>query len=290
MTRLDFVPMLRYVLAPLVRIAIGCGITYQSFSRLVREAYFDVASDFEPVKGKPNSDSRISVLTGLPRREVRSLREQRAGPTSPSFSFERLLLNAWSSRLDLMDEQGNMLPLPRTIRRGGDRSFEALVASIGKDVRSRAVLDEWLRKGFVVLDEEDRVVVNPRSQVSGIEGTEGASILLTHLLHDLLAGFDRHYITGQTAQDFSFHVIYGHRLSEESVTLICASAYREAMQLANKLNRLVVEREALDARLPDASRRVTFGFGVYQTDQRQEPGVLNANTTGDARVEMSTDR
>ncbi len=279
MPHIDFVPMLRYVLKPLVRIAIGCGVTYQSFSRLVREIYFEVAVDFEPVKGKPNSDSRVSVLTGLPRREVRSLREQQAGPTSPALSFERLLLNAWSSRLDLMDEQGNMIPLPRTIRRGGEQSFEALVASIGKDVRSRAVLDEWLRKGYVVLDEDDQVVVSPRSQVRGIEGDEGASVLLTHLLHDLLAGFERHYIHGQTAQDFSYHVIYGHRLTEESVTLICASAYREAMQLANKLNRLVVEREALDSRRPDATRRVTFGFGVYQTDQHQDPGVLNANAT-----------
>ena len=287
MAHLDFVPMLRYVLTPLVRIAIGCGVTYQSFSRLVREIYFDVAIDFEPVKGKPNSDSRVSVLTGLPRREVRSLREQQAGLAPPAFSFERLLLNAWSSRLDLMDEQGNMIPLPRTIRLGGDQSFEALVASIGKDVRSRAVLDEWLRKGFVVLDEDDRVVVSPRSQVGGIEGAEGASILLTHLLHDLLAGFDRHYINGQTAQDFSYHVIYGHRLTEESVTLICASAYRDAMQLANKLNRLVVEREALDARRPDASRRVTFGFGVYQTDQNQDPGVLNANANATATAEVS---
>jgi len=55
---------------------------------------------------------------------------------------------------------------------------------------------------------------------------------------------------------------------EESVTLICASAYREAMQLANKLSRLVVGREALDARLPDASHSPRKGDCADATTTR----------------------
>ena len=39
----DFSPLLRYLLRRLVRIAIGSGITYQAFCKLVRSVYFEVA-------------------------------------------------------------------------------------------------------------------------------------------------------------------------------------------------------------------------------------------------------
>ena len=123
----DFSPLLRYLLRRVVRIAISSGITYQAFCKLLRSVYFEVAAEFEPVNGKPNSDSRVSLLTGLPRRDVRSLRETADAPAAPRPNIERLVLDAWTSSLDFMDANGDMLPLPRTQRQGGARSFDALV-------------------------------------------------------------------------------------------------------------------------------------------------------------------
>ena len=283
MSKFDFPPLLRYLLTRLVRIAIHCGISYQAFSRLLREVYFEVAESFEPVRGKSNSDSRISVLTGLPRREVRALREQVADePLAPAPSFERLLLDAWSSRLDLLDPSGDNLPLHRTIRRGGERSFEALVKHISKDVRPRSVLDEWLRKGYVVIDDEDRVVLtSSRVSVGGVEGAQGAAMLLSELIHDLLAGFEQSYLLGQGNPGYTFNVTYGHRLTVESVQMIHAAAYADGMQMTHKINRMVVEREALDASRPEATRRVLLGFGVYQTEMDEQPGLLGKPQVAD---------
>jgi hypothetical protein len=270
----DFSPLLRYLLRRLVRIAIGSGITYQAFCKLLRSVYFEVASEFEPVKGKPNSDSRISLLTGLPRRDVRALRESADLPPTPRPNIERLVLDAWSSSLDFLDADGNMLPLPRTQRLGGARSFEALVEGVSKDIRARSLLDEWLRKGFVVLDDEDRVRPVQRRSTGVVEGAPGTSLLLGEMVSDLLAGFERVYLLEQPVPGFGFHVVYGHGLSEESAQLICSTAQREGAQLMNRLNRLVVEREALDVHHEAATTRVMLGFGSYPADELTDAGLM----------------
>lgn len=266
--------LLRSLIGRLVRIAIASGVTYQAFDRLLRQTYFEVAQDFEPLRDKPNSDSRISVLTGLPRREVRALRE--AGPerTPCTPSLEWQVLSAWTSRLDLLDAEGNLRPLPRTQRRGGEQSFDALVASVGSDVRARTVLDEWLRKGYARLDEEDRVVLTPRSLLRGTESQEGAGRLLAHFTGDLLAGFERLYLQDRAAPDFTFHVVYGHNLTQDSTLSLYRTAYDESMHLLNRLNRLVVEHEAQDAGKADATQRVTLGFGGYRVEQGRDAGLV----------------
>ncbi|WP_343622651.1 DUF6502 family protein [Roseateles puraquae] len=277
----DFSPLLRYLLRRLVRIAISSGITYQAFCKLLRSVYFEVASEFEPVKGKPNSDSRVSLLTGLPRREVRALRESADAPPQPKPNIERLVLDAWTSSLDFMDAHGDMLPLPRTQRQGGTRSFEALVERVNKDIRARALLDEWLRKGFVTLDEQDRVVLVQRRSTGLVEGASGTGLLLSEMVSDLLHGFDQVYLHEQPVPGFGFNVVYGHRLTEASAQLICSTAQREGVQLMKRINRLVVEREVLDARSEGATRRVMIGFGTYQTDGEQDPGLMAAGSAAD---------
>jgi hypothetical protein len=273
--KFDFLPLLRYLLRRLVRISIGSGITYQTFCKVLRAVYFEIGQEFEPVKGKPNSDSRISLLTGLPRREVRSLRESPPEALAPAPSIERLVMDAWSPKLEFIDEQGRMLPLPRTARQGGDRSFEKLVEGISKDIRARALLDEWLRQGHVILDEDDRVVVAGVRPASKIEGAQGAGLLMGEMTSDLLDGFERSYVLGQPVPGYAFQVSYGHRLTAESAQLICSVALREGTEFANRINRLIVERETLDAKRSDAHRRVTVGFLAYETDEVTAPGLLS---------------
>ncbi|MDR6235131.1 DUF6502 family protein [Pseudomonas oryzihabitans] len=266
--------LLRSLLGRLVRIAIASGVTYQAFDRLLRQTYFEVASEFEPLRDKPNSDSRISVLTGLPRREVRALRDAKPEQSRVAPSLEWQVLSAWTSRLDLLDAEGNLRPLPRTQRRGGEQSFDALVASVGSDVRARTVLDEWLRKGYARLDENDCVVLTPRSLLRGTEGQEGAGRLLAHFTGDLLTGFERHYLQDRSGPDFTFHVVYGHGLTEASALTLYHAAYDESMQLLNRLNRLVVEHEALDVGKADATQRITLGFGGYRVEQARDTGLV----------------
>lgn len=274
MNHFDFLPLLRYLLERLVRLALGCGISYQAFSKLLRSVYFDMAKDYEPVKGKPNSDSRISLLTGLPRRDVRALRAAATQPPAPVPSIERLVMDAWTAHLEFLDDDGRMRPLARTVRKGGARSFEALVERVSTDIRARALLDEWLRKGHVVLDDEDRVVVVPTRRSQGVEDTQGASLLVGEIAADLLDGFEIAYLKSRPVPGYAFNLTYGHGLTEESVQLICSTAMREGADLTARMNRMIVEREARDADKPGAQHRVSIAFMSYPAHEGLSPGLL----------------
>ena len=74
------------LLKPLVRLLIRSGITYSAFSDLARQAYVDMASEEFTIAGKKQSISRISVLTGINRKDISRLQKS---PHPVSDSIER---------------------------------------------------------------------------------------------------------------------------------------------------------------------------------------------------------
>src|SRR5258705_1458077 len=127
---------------------------------MLKESYVDVADRNSRLGAEPQTDSRVSLLSGVHRKDVRRLRGKVAAdaesmPTSVALGAQ--LVAAWTAKREFRDAKGRPRPLPRLAADGGERSFEALVASVSKDIRARSVLDEWLRLGIVGLDGQDRV-------------------------------------------------------------------------------------------------------------------------------------
>lgn len=65
---------LKRVVAKLVRLAITFGVTYPIFEDLLKRSYVEVSSKGFKLQGKEQTDSRITLLTGLNRRDVRQIR------------------------------------------------------------------------------------------------------------------------------------------------------------------------------------------------------------------------
>jgi hypothetical protein len=146
------------LLRPLVRLFVRSGLTFPVISDLLRELYVNVAEYDFALAGKEQTDSRVSLLTGIHRKEVRRLRGAGAPvnvvPTAVSRTSS--ILACWLASPQFTDERGAPLPLPKTAE-GFAPSFEALVGSVTKDVRPRAVLDEWLDRKLVEIDENNCV-------------------------------------------------------------------------------------------------------------------------------------
>src|ERR1700712_2013315 len=62
------------LLRPLVRLLVARGITFPALTDLLRELYVNVAEYDFALAGKEQTDSRVSLLTGIHRKEVRRLR------------------------------------------------------------------------------------------------------------------------------------------------------------------------------------------------------------------------
>ena len=64
----------RVCYVPLVRLLIRSGIAFPMLTELLRELYVNVAEYDFALLGKEQTDSRVSLLTGVHRKEVRRLR------------------------------------------------------------------------------------------------------------------------------------------------------------------------------------------------------------------------
>ncbi|TXT40722.1 MAG: hypothetical protein FD135_1023 [Comamonadaceae bacterium] len=177
---------LRAALRPLVKVMLAQGVTLGYLTELIKSLMVDVAQTDFPLEHKAPTDSRISLMTGVHRKDVSRLREQlktNTDHTPRAVSLGAQVVAVWVGSPQYLDPQGEPLPLPRFASEGGELSFEALVASVNSDIRSRVVLDEWLRLGVVHFDEANRVCLNTQAFVPS-EGFEEKAFYLGHNLHD----------------------------------------------------------------------------------------------------------
>jgi hypothetical protein len=102
-----------------------------------------------PDRPPPRSDSRLAVMTGVHRKDLRRIRTTGSTARAHSRSIAAEVFARWQSDPRFLTTRGR----PRVLNRRSDDtaqpSFEQLVAGITRDVHPRPVLDELLRLGLV---------------------------------------------------------------------------------------------------------------------------------------------
>lgn len=260
---------LAWVLRPLVRLALNHGITYPAMAEMLKGLFIEVArGDFRLAQGEP-SDSRINLLTGIHRKEIRRLRESAAAgeePAAKEVSLAAQLVAAWVGGPPFADPNGQPRPLPRLSRDGGEASFETLVETVSRDIRSRVVLDEWLRTGMVSIGEGDQVILNTESFVPA-SGLEEKAYYLGHNLRDHAAVAVANVIGGE-APRLERSVFYD-ALSPASIAELEALARVSGMSMLKALNSRAIELERRDAGSQAPMQR--FTCGVYFHGEAMPP-------------------
>jgi hypothetical protein len=262
------VSALHRVLRPLVRLMVARGVTYPYLAEMLKGLFVEVAERDFGIEGKPTTDSRVSLLSGVHRKDVSRLRSQTVKsewPASPVVNLSSQVFARWLGDPGWRNRRGRPLPLPRLASEGGDRSFESLVAGISSDIRPRVLLDEWLRRGLVTLDEQDRVCLQPQAFTAG-RGDEDKLHYFARQLHDHAAAASHNLQGGVPFLDRSLHA---DGLSAESVAELHELARDQGMQLLVSLNEAAQAAEARDQALPEGAprRRFTLGVYFYESDQ-----------------------
>jgi hypothetical protein len=263
------VAALRRVLRPLIRLLLSHGIRFQTFCDLAKETYIQVADEEFKLDCKSQTDSRISLLTGVHRRDVNRLRNisQTKSPLPLQASLSSQLLAIWSGRTEYLDANGTPLPLPRLASKGGEQSFEALVRSVSKDFRARVVLDEWQRQGIATLDEQDNVHLAVDAFVSP-QGLEEKTFYFGQNIHDHLAASV--YNLAGSMPPFLERCVYYNNLTAESVTEYERVARTAGMRAIHTVNRHAMELKKRDAGKADAVYRTNFGIYNFSELERSD--------------------
>ena len=254
---------LRHLLRPLVQFLIARGITYPYLSELLKSVYVEVAFRDFLLEGRRQTDSRVTLLTGVHRKDVKRLSQPQdaSGHVMPeSVSLGARLVAAWTSNPQFLDKHGAPLPLPRWASAGGEISFEGLVASVSKDIRSRAVLDDWLRLGVVELNHRDDVRLKVEAFVPE-KGVEEKTFYFGHNLHDHLAAAT-HNVLG-IRPPFLERSVHYDALAEVSVAELAALSEKVGMEAAKAVSKQAMKLERRDTQDRSPRNRITFGIYFY---------------------------
>ena len=256
----------RYLLRPLVRLLLSNGISFPAFCDQVRSTYVKVAEEEFKLPSKPQTDSRISLLTGIHRREVNRLRNEQSSEIdlSQRASMSALLLTIWSGHPEYLDAQGLPIPLPRLANNSKGASFESMVQSVSKDFRARVVLDEWLRQGIVTLDSDDRVHLSADAFISP-QDMEEKIYYFGQNVHDHLAA-TVHNLAGE-APPFLERCVFYDKLSADSVRELADYSRSVGMKALHAVNKRAAELQKRDQGQQDAVYR--SNFGVYNFSEAE---------------------
>jgi hypothetical protein len=260
----------RRLLRPLVRLLLHYSVQYPFLANVLKLTYVEVATQM-PVSGKAQTDSRVSLLTGIHRMDVKRLRSEIvAGKDEPppAVSLGALVVSKWTAHPEYLDSRGRPLPLPRLASSGSPVSFESLVQSVSKDIRPRVVLDEWLRLGVARVDDADRVVLITDAFVPS-HGLDEKLFYLGKNVHDHLAAVE-HNLTQPDAAPFLERSVYYDRLTLDSTLILSAHARQLASQAMQAFAQKAMELQERDHDKPDAQHRVTYGQYFFEADERDE--------------------
>lgn len=145
---------LRRLLRPLVRVLLDRGVAFEQFAEIAKGAYVEVAEKEFGLPGRKQSVSRISVLTGLTRKEVVRLREApipEDAESAASYNRAARVVTGWRHEHPLEGTASGAAPLSLD----GPGSFADVVRRYSGDMPVRAVLDELLRVGAVRMRERE---------------------------------------------------------------------------------------------------------------------------------------
>lgn len=261
---------LQRVLKPLVRLSLAQGINYQMLLETLKIVFVQVAEEDFKLAQREQTDSRISLLTGLHRKDVHRLRDHPDSALSQSslVTLGSQLVGMWISDADFVDADGKPKPLARLASAGGDISFERLVARVSKDIRARPVLDEWVRVGVVRIDENDCVRLNTDAFVPSV-GFEEKLFFFQQNMHDHAAA-TAHNLMNLTPSMLE-RCVYYDGLTLTAINELKALAESEGMTALKAVNARAIELQAASLNAVDADQRFTYALYFYHA--RESFGV-----------------
>ena len=257
---------LRHLLRPLVRLLIQRGVTFPALADLLRELYVEVARNDAIGDPRARTDSRIALLTGIHRKELRRQRTSpiAAEPEPATLSLSSQIVARWLAIPPWVGADGAPLPLPRSAP-AGEASFDALVAAATRDLRPRAVLDEWLSQGVVHLDAADRVMLAAAAYLPQPGSAEQLHYFARNL-HDHVAAASANLLA-DGRPPFLDRSVHYDALPSDLAARLAALGRAAAERLLLEVNRTALNM--LKGETPSAgkTRRVNLGTYLYVEDE-----------------------
>jgi Family of unknown function (DUF6502) len=241
------------------------GVTYPVFITSLKNAFLDAAYDELNQTGQATTDSAVSLLSGIHRRDVRNLTrlvDTAPKPVRQPISVASQVVARWMSDSSYCDNSERPLVLPQ---HGTAPSFDSLASTISSDVRSKALLDELLRLGVVEFSDDSVKLL-----AQGFAPSKGFTELSEQFqnnLHDHAAAASANLYSDA---GFLEQAVFVDQLSKESAHAlhkVAAVAWKQAFKTVMQKAQ---ERYDFDQSNTEAEKRnfrARLGVYFYSSDE-----------------------
>jgi hypothetical protein len=249
------------LLRPLVRLLLRNGVSYGAFADLAKWVFVDVASKEFGVQGRKQTDSRVSVVTGLSRKEVARVKQIDApddAAAAKQYNRAARVISGWLRDSRFVNPQGKPAVLPFE---GDGSTFSDLVRAYSGDMTARAILDELERVRAVEREADGRVrLAVPAYIPSGssadklhILGTDVAFLMDT-IEHNLQEGQEQPYFQRKVAYD---------NLPVEAIPKLRELTHKKGQELLVELDRYLSQQDRDANPSAKGTGRKHAGVGIY---------------------------
>lgn len=264
----------REILRPLAKLLLAQGIQLPQLVELLKAVLVEAAQEQLPPGSATRAVSKISVSTGLHRKDVKRLLEEPAAPASKGRFLASEVFARWVSDPLYLDRAHKPKVLPR-LADPGIPCFDSLARSITRDVHPRAILEEMKRLDLVSEDGDE--VALKRDTFAIADRAETLRVLASNV-GDHLAAATANVLT--TPRPFLEQALVADELSEASQAELHAlflEQWRQVQRtLLPEMTRLWT-RDREESRV--AQRRVRLG--MYDFADAMPPSVDEAPATPD---------
>lgn len=247
------------LLRPIALLLLKCGMTWKEFSELSRQVFVDVATSEFGLRGRPTNVSRVSILTGVGRKEIARLRKTGSDAALPSVdrtSDATRVLSGWHQDPEYLGPDG----LPRALaERGPAPSFETLFRRFGGDTPFQTLLKELKSAGSVAADAAGRLRAARRYHMPAAMSEENVRLFGANLF-DHARTLERNVAGRKDARRFEGYA------SEARIRAADAAAFREFVESRGQRFLEEVDTWLYGHRAPinePGVEPVRLGVGVY---------------------------
>ena len=258
------------LLRPLIRILLRNGVSFGTFSDLAKWVFIDVATKEFAIEGRKQSDSRVSVITGLSRREVMRVRQlPKPDVTLSAEKHNRAarVLAAWRREKPFLDAEGNPAALPME---GPGPTFSELVNRFSGNVPPRAILDELTRVGAVEALDDGRLCLRARAYIPKSTDAGRFHLLGIDVTH-LISTIDHNLNPGSSGPLFQRKVSYDN-LPAEVLPEFRKQFAGKAQTLLEKADQWLSERDRDATPAVEGTGRHRAGFGIFFFEEPYSDG------------------
>lgn len=258
------------MLAPLVRVLLRHGVSHAEFASWAKQTYVEEAHANFGIDGKNPTVSRLAIVTGINRKEVKRILDLPADVVPAVAKHNRAIrvVTGWLQDNEFNGEDGEPLPL---IYGDADSSFNKLVKRYGGDVPARAVLDELSRVGTVT-EVENTITLASKGYVPH-ESEEAMLDLFATSARDLLTTLD-HNVSGEGPSRLQMSVAYDD-VGAEGLNTFRKLSSKKALALLRELDEELSQYDRTKNPQAGGTGRYRTGLGVYLIEEAVEDELSN---------------